>query len=99
MEFPKLILDIKSRRKSSSNNSKKVWQIKTKIDPELNKITLITESGELGGHLKSNQKILSNIKLSSKKGITSLEKYAEEQAKKIFNNNIFFVYKQHSNWK
>ena len=86
MEFPKLILDIKSRRKSSSNNSKKVWQIKTKIDPELNKITLITESGELGGHLKSNQKILSNIKLSSKKGITSLEKYAEEQAKKLFNN-------------
>ena len=97
MEFPKLILDIKSRRKSSSNNSKKVWQIKTKIDPELNKITLITESGELGGHLKSNQKILSNIKLSSKKGITSLEKYAEEQAKKIFNNKKKEGYIEYNN--
>ena len=97
MEFPKLILDIKSRRKSSSNNSKKVWQIKTKIDPELNKLTLITESGELGGHLKSNQKILSNIKLSSKKGITSLEKYAEEQAKKIFNNKKKEGYIEYNN--
>ena len=97
MEFPKLILDIKSRRKSSSNNSKKVWQIKTKIDPELNKITLITESGELGGHLKSNQKILSNIKLSSKKGITSLEKYAEEQAKKLFNNKKKEGYIEYNN--
>ena len=97
MEFPKLILDIKSRRKSSSNNSKKVWQIKTKIDPELNKITLITESGELGGHLKSNQKILSNIKLSSKKGITSLEKYAEEQAKKLFNNKKREGYIEYNN--
>ena len=97
MEFPKLILDIKSRRKSSSNNSKKVWQIKTKIEPELNKITLITESGELGGHLKSNQKILSNIKLSSKKGITSLEKYAEEQAKKLFNNKKKEGYIEYNN--
>ena len=97
MEFPKLILDIKSHRKSSSNNSKKVWQIKTKIDPELNKITLITESGELGGHLKSNQKILSNIKLSSKKGITSLEKYAEEQAKKLFNNKKKEGYIEYNN--
>ena len=97
MEFPKLILDIKSRRKSSSNNSKKVWQIKTKIEPELNKITLITESGELGGHLKSNQKILSNIKLSSKKGITSLEKYAEEQAKKLFNNKKREGYIEYNN--
>ena len=97
MEFPKLILDIKSRRKSSSNNSKKVWQIKTKIDPELNKLTLITESGELGGHLKSNQKILSNIKLSSKKGITSLEKYAEEQAKKLFNNKKREGYIEYNN--
>ena len=97
MEFPKLILDIKYRRKSSSNNSKKVWQIKTKIDPELNKITLITESGELGGHLKSNQKILSNIKLSSKKGITSLEKYAEEQAKKLFNNKKREGYIEYNN--
>ena len=97
MEFPKLILDIKSRRKSSSNNSKKVWQIKTKIDPELNKITLITESGELGGRLKSNQKILSNIKLSSKKGITSLEKYAEEQAKKLFNNKKKEGYIEYNN--
>ena len=97
MEFPKLILDIKSRRKSSSNNSKKVWQIKTKIDPELNKITLITESGELGGRLKSNQKILSNIKLSSKKGITSLEKYAEEQAKKLFNNKKREGYIEYNN--
>ena len=97
MEFPKLILDIKSRRKSSSNNSKKVWQIKTKIDPELNKITLITESGELGGHLKSNQKILSNIKLSSKKGITSLEKYAEEPAKKLFNNKKRKGYIEYNN--
>ena len=86
MEFPKLILDIKSRRKSSSNQPKKIWQIKTKIEPELNKITLITESGDLGGRLKSTQKILSNIKLSSKKGITSLEKYAEEEAKKLINN-------------
>ena len=97
MEFPKLFLDIKSRRKSSSNNSKKVWQIKTKIDPELNKLTLITESGELGGHLKSNQKILSNIKLSSKKGITSLEKYAEEQAKKLFNNKKREGYIEYNN--
>ena len=97
MEFPKLILDIKSRRKLSSNNSKKVWQIKTKIEPELNKIILITESGDLGGRLKSNQKILSNIKLSSKKGITSLEKYAEEQAKKLFNNKKKEGYIEYNN--
>ena len=97
MEFPKLILNCKTGRKTSSKESKKVWQIKTKIEPELNKITLITESGELGGRLKSNQKILSNIKLSSKKGITSLEKYAEEQAKKLFNNKKKEGYIEFSN--
>ena len=97
MEFPKLILNAKTRRKTSQKESKKVWQIKTKIEPELNKITLITESGELGGRLKSNQKILSNIKLSSKKGITSLEKYAEEQAKKLFNNKKKEGYIEYNN--
>ena len=97
MEFPKLILNAKTRRKTSSKESKKVWQIKTKIEPELNKITLITESGELGGRLKSNQKILSNVKLSSKKGITSLEKYAEEQAKKLFNNKKKEGYIEYNN--
>ena len=67
MEFPRLILDIKSKRKSYLKQSQKVWQIKTKIDSDSNKVTLITESGELGGRMTSHQKVLSNIKLSSKK--------------------------------
>ena len=85
MEFPKLILDNKGKRKSLTKQTKKVWQIKAEIDDKLNKVTLITESGELGGRLKSTKKILSNIKLSSKKGISTLEKYAEEQVKKMIN--------------
>jgi len=86
MEFPKLILDNKKAKKSSLKQAPKVWQIKTKIEPNLNKVTLITESGELNGRTKSTQKVLSNMKLSRKKGISTLEKYAEEQAKKLFNN-------------
>ena len=86
MEFPKLILSNKNAKKSSLKQTQKVWHIKTKIDSNLNKVTLITESGELNGRIKSTQKVLSNIKLSSKKGISTLEKYAEEQAKKLFNN-------------
>jgi DNA ligase-1 len=97
MEFPKLILDNKSKIKSSTTQTKKIWKINAEIDNELNKITLITESGELGGRMKSIKKILSNIKLSSKKGITSLEKYAEEQAKKLFNNKKKEGYIEYNN--
>ena len=81
MEFPKLVL--KSTQKGKS--SRKVWQIKTKVDESKNEICLITESGELGGRLTTKQKKISDINLSSKKGISSLEKYAEEEAKKQFN--------------
>ena len=97
MEFPKLILVDKKRNESSSKQSKKIWQIKAEIDSELNKVTLITESGELGGRIKSNKKVLSNIKLSSKKGISTLEKYAEEQAKKLFNNKKKEGYIEYNN--
>ena len=97
MEFPKLILVDKKRNESSSKQSKKIWQIKTEIDSESNKVTLITESGELGGRIKSNKKVLSNIKLSSKKGISTLEKYAEEQAKKLFNNKKKEGYIEYNN--
>ena len=96
MEFPRLILDIKSKRKSDLKQSQKVWQIKTKIDSDSNKVTLITESGELGGRMTSHQKVLSNIKLSSKKGVSTLEKYAEEQAKKLFNNKKKEGYKEYN---
>ena len=85
MEFPKLIQKGKSKGKSSIKPSKKVWQIKTKIDNSKNEIVLITESGDLGGRMITRQKKISNINLSSKKGISSLEKYAEEEAKKLFN--------------
>ena len=100
MEFPKLILSNKNAKKSSLKQTQKVWKIKTKIDSNLNKVTLITESGELNGRIKSTQKVLSNIKLSSKKGISTLEKYAEEQAKKLFNNKKkegYIEYKINSN--
>ena len=97
MEFPKLILVDKKRNESSSKQTKKIWQIKAEIDSELNKVTLITESGELGGRIKSNKKVLSNIKLSSKKGISTLEKYAEEQAKKLFNNKKKEGYIEYNN--
>ena len=97
MEFPKLILVDKKRNESSSKQSTKIWQIKTEIDSESNKVTLITESGELGGRIKSNKKVLSNIKLSSKKGISTLEKYAEEQAKKLFNNKKKEGYIEYNN--
>ena len=97
MEFPKLILDNKGKRKSLTKQTKKVWQIKAEIDDKLNKVTLITESGELGGRLKSTKKILSNIKLSSKKGISSLEKYAEEQLKKLINNKKKEGYVEYNN--
>ena len=86
MEFPKLIQVDKNKKNKLSKQSKKTWQIKAKIDSELNKVTLITESGELNGRIKSNKKVLSNIKLSSKKGISSLEKYAEKEVKKLINN-------------
>ncbi len=85
MEFPKLIQVEKNKKNKLPKKSKKTWQIKAKIDSELNKVTLITESGELNGRIKSNKKVLSNIKLSSKKGISTLEKYAEEQVKKMIN--------------
>ena len=85
MEFPKLIQKGKSKAKSSKKPSTKVWQIKTKTDNSKNEIILITESGDLGGRMITRQKKMSNINLSSKKGISSLEKYAEEEAKKLFN--------------
>ena len=85
MEFPKLIQKGKSKAKSSKKPSTKVWQIKTKTDNSKNEIILITESGDLGGRMITRQKKISNINLSSKKGISSLEKYAEEEAKKLFN--------------
>ena len=85
MEFPKLILKGTPKGKSSLKPTKKVWQIKTKVDNSKNEIILITESGDLGGRMITRQKKISNIKLSSKKGISSLEKYAEEEAKKLFN--------------
>ena len=85
MEFPKLIQKGTSKGKSFLKSSKKVWQIKTKIDKSKNEIMLITESGDLGGRMIKRQKKISNINLSSKKGISSLEKYAEEDAKKLFN--------------
>ena len=97
MEFPKLILTNKKTKNSSSKQQQKTWQIKTKIDSELNKITLITESGEPNGRIKSYQKVLSNIKLSSKKGISTLEKYAEEQAKKLFNSKKKEGYVEYNN--
>ena len=97
MEFPKLILTNKKTKNSSSKQPQKTWQIKTKIDSELNKITLITESGEPNGRIKSYQKVLSNIKLSSKKGISTLEKYAEEQAKKLFNSKKKEGYVEYNN--
>ena len=97
MEFPKLILTNKRIKNSSSKQPQKTWQIKTKIDSELNKITLITESGEPNGRIKSYQKVLSNIKLSSKKGISTLEKYAEEQAKKLFNSKKKEGYVEYNN--
>ena len=97
MEFPKLILSNKKTKNSSSKQPQKTWQIKTKIDSELNKITLITESGEPNGRIKSYQKVLSNIKLSSKKGISTLEKYAEEQAKKLFNSKKKEGYVEYNN--
>ena len=85
MEFPKLILKGTPRGKSSLKPSKKVWQIKAKVDNLSKKIILITESGELGGRIITRKKTIPNIKLSSKKGISTLEKYAEEEAKKLFN--------------
>ena len=85
MEFPKLILKGTPKGKSSLKPTKKIWQIKTKVDNSKNEIILITESGDLGGRMITRQKKISNIKLSSKKGISSLEKYAEEEAKKLFN--------------
>ena len=85
MEFPKLILKGTPRGKSSLKPSKKVWQIKTKVDNSSKQIILITESGELGGRTITRKKTISNIKFSSKKGISTLEKYAEEEAKKLFN--------------
>ncbi len=84
MEFPKLILVQKNRGVSKS--TRLIWKIKAKIDSNQNKVTLIIESGELGSRMNSQEKILRNIKLSSKKGMSTLEKYAEEQAKKLFNN-------------
>ena len=97
MEFPKLILADKKLKHSSAKQPQKIWQIKTKIDSELKKITLITESGELNGRIKSHQKVLSNIKLSSKKGISTLEKYAEEEAKKLFNSKKKEGYVEYNN--
>lgn len=85
MEFPKLILKGTPPGKSSLKPSRKVWQIKTKVDDSLKEVILITQSGELGGRLTTRQKKISNINLSSKKGISSLDKYAEEEAKKLFN--------------
>ena len=85
MEFPKLVLKGTVKGKSSLKPSKKIWQIKTKIDDSKKEIILITESGELGSRMITRQKKISNINLSSKKGISSLEKYAEEEAKKLFN--------------
>ena len=85
MEFPKLILKGTPRGESSLKPSKKIWQIKIKVDNLSKQIILITESGELGGRIITRKKTISNFKLSSKKGISTLEKYAEEEAKKLFN--------------
>ena len=85
MEFPKLILKGTPRGKSSLRPTKKVWKIKTKVDKSKKEIILITESGDLGGRMIHRQKKISNINLSSKKGISTLEKFAEEEAKKLFN--------------
>ena len=85
MEFPKLILKGTQRGKSSLKPKKKVWQIKTKVDDSKKEIFLMTEFGELGGRMTHRQKKISNINLSSKKGISTLEKYAEEEAKKLYN--------------
>ena len=100
MEFSSFIFNGKKAGNSGEKPSKKIWKIKSEIDNTSNKITLITETGELGGRMVSHKKILSNIKLSSKKGISTLEKYAEEQAKKLFNNKKkegFIEYKINSN--
>lgn len=94
MELPKLIFEGKSRNKNVKNQKKKVWQISTKVDNNNKKITLLTEEGELGGRLIKKQKEISNIKLSSKKGIPNLEKYAEEEAKKLFNKKKKEGYKE-----
>ena len=67
MEFPKLILVQKNRGVSKS--TRLIWKIKAKIDSNQNKVTLIIESGELGSRMNSQEKILRNIKLSSKKGM------------------------------
>ena len=83
MEFSSFIFNGKKAGNSGEKPSKKIWKIKSEIDNTSNKITLITETGELGGRMVSHKKILSNIKLSSKKGISTLEKYAEEQVKKM----------------
>jgi DNA ligase-1 len=85
MEFPKLILKGTQRGKSSLKPTKKVWQIKTKVDDSKKEVILMTEFGELGGRMTKRQKKISNINLSSKKGISTLEKFAEEEAKKLFN--------------
>ena len=90
MEFPKLVIKSQSKGKTI----RKVWQIKTKIDESKNEIILMTESGEIGGRIVTKQKKLSNINLSSKKGISSLEKYAEEEAKKLFNKQKKLGYKE-----
>ena len=90
MEFPKLAL----KEKSNGKTTTKVWQIKTKVDNSKSEITLMTESGDKGGRMVKREKKISNINLSSKKGISTLEKYAEEEAKKLFNKQKKKGYKE-----
>ena len=85
MEFQKYILNEK-KTNNSLNSTKKIWQIKAEIDNSSNKVALITETGEFGGRMISHKKLLSNIKLNSKKGLSNLEKYAEDQVRKLINN-------------
>ena len=58
MEFSSFIFNGKKAGNSGEKPSKKIWKIKSEIDNTSNKITLITETGELGGRMVSHKKMM-----------------------------------------
>ena len=83
MEFPKLI-----SRSIYQKHTRRIWQVKVKMDSEINKVYLIFEKGKLGKKLVHKEICLNHAKISAKKGINSLQKYGEVFASKLYEKKL-----------
>ena len=83
MEFPKLI-----SRSIYQKHTRRIWQVKVKMDNEINKVFLIFETGKLGKKLVKKEICLNRAKISAKKGITSIQKYGEVFASKLYEKKL-----------